>query len=618
MEKNVIDLKSVNELLGCKFYIPSYQRGYRWTEQQMNELLNDLWTFKQRVSRGEVANGKEFYCLQPIVVKNRKKDTELLRDGEWEVIDGQQRLTSILILLSCVPEILKILKKEPFGIKFETRHDSESFLKQIDISQIDANIDYNHICRAYKVVEKWLEGKDGSEVVSFISDVLTKPTDEENRGNNVRFIWYEIKDETINTKEVFQRLNIGKIPLTNSELIKALFLSNNNKEDNKIFQLRQNEIAQEWDRMEYAFQDDRFWLFLNEQTEEKKGTRIDFIFDLLVNKTDEQKKNDKYRNFSFLKFQDLYLKNKDSNDYWNSLNIFDLHDAWKKVRQDFQILQDWYHNEELYHYVGFLICCGTKVSAILDIYKRSHGATSFKTNLREEIKRKLPQIQLREMNYRIRGVREVLLLFNIESILNQYNELKIEYKNDLNTMHANRFPFGLYKVEKWDIEHVHSQTENDLTSKEDQKKWLQYALLESVIKEELGGEIEKNIQNIDSLKFDSFQNIQNKIIKLVGEDSENEEKDNIANLTLLDARTNRAYKNALFPTKRNIIISKDKAGTFIPICTKNLFLKYYTTTPQKSDRWTADDMSEYFDAIQKTLEYYYPYPIKENEYNGEQ
>lgn len=617
MMNNLINLKSVNELLGCKFYIPSYQRGYRWTEQQMNELLNDLWTFKQRVSRGEVANGKEFYCLQPIVVKNRKKDTELIRDGEWEVIDGQQRLTSILILLSCVPEILKILKKEPFGIRFETRHDSESFLQNIELSKENDNIDYYHICKAYNVVKEWLESKDGSEVVSFISDILTKPTDEENRGNNVRFIWYEIKDETINTKEVFQRLNIGKIPLTNSELIKALFLSNNNKEDNTIFQLRQNEIAQEWDRMEYAFQDDRFWFFLNEQSEEKKGTRIDFIFDLLVNKTDEQKKNDQYRNFSFLKFQYLYLKNKDSNDYWSSLNIFDLHDAWKKVRQNFQILQDWYHNEELYHYVGFLVCCGAKINSILNIYKKSKGHFDFKSRLRLEIKNKLPNIKLREMNYSSSGVKETLLLFNIESILNQYNELKIEYKNDLTSMTINRFPFGLYKAEKWDIEHVHSQTDNELNSKEEQKKWLQYALLESVIKEELGAEIENIIKNIDNIKFDNFLSLKNKIIKLVGEDSENEEKDNIANLTLLDAKTNRAYKNALFPTKRNIIISKDKAGTFIPICTKNLFLKYYTRTPQKSDRWTADDMNEYLDAIQNTLEYYYPQPIRDNEHNGE-
>lgn len=614
MRNNLINLKSVNDLLGCKFYILSYQRGYRWTELQMTELLNDLWNFKKRVSKGDTCNIDEFYCLQPIVVKERSgNDVEDIKQGEWEVIDGQQRLTSILILLSCVSEILRILKKEPYSIKYETRHDSESFLQNIDISMINDNIDYNHICRAYDVVEEWLKDKDGSEVVSFIADVLTKPTDQEGHGKNVRVIWYEIRDTSINPKEVFQRLNIGKIPLTNSELIKALFLSNTNSNNNDaIFKLRQNEIAQEWDRMEIAFQNDKFWYFLNEQAEENKTTRIDYIFDLITNKTVEQKKNEKYKNFSFLKFQNLYQRGDNKDEYWNSIGVSDLGDAWRKTRQYFQLLQDWYSNEELYHYIGFLICSGAKINSILSIYQNSTGNSNFKNSLKAEIKNRLLHTQLREINYDSPGVRDVLLLFNIETIVKQYNKLKEEYGDDLNSMPVNRFPFGLYKIEKWDIEHVHSQTDNELTSKSDQKEWLDYALLEDNIKNELGPEIERYIRNIENEKSDKFRAIREKIIKLIGEDSENEDKDSISNLALLDAKTNRAYKNALFSTKRRKILVKDKAGTFIPICTKNLFLKYYTQTPQRGDRWASEDMREYLDAIQDTLQYYYPKPIEDS------
>lgn len=46
MTENKIELKSVNELLGMKFFVPSYQRGYRWTERQVKDLLDDLNEFK--------------------------------------------------------------------------------------------------------------------------------------------------------------------------------------------------------------------------------------------------------------------------------------------------------------------------------------------------------------------------------------------------------------------------------------------------------------------------------------------------------------------------------------------------------------------------------------------
>ena len=45
MAENKIELRAVNELLGMKFYIPNYQRGYRWTEQQVKDLLNDINEF---------------------------------------------------------------------------------------------------------------------------------------------------------------------------------------------------------------------------------------------------------------------------------------------------------------------------------------------------------------------------------------------------------------------------------------------------------------------------------------------------------------------------------------------------------------------------------------------
>ena len=68
-----------------KFRIPSYQRGYRWSDQEVSDLLDDLCTFVNTVEKG-------VYFLQPLVVRPL--------NGEWEVLDGQQRLTTMLLVLN--------------------------------------------------------------------------------------------------------------------------------------------------------------------------------------------------------------------------------------------------------------------------------------------------------------------------------------------------------------------------------------------------------------------------------------------------------------------------------------------------------------------------------------
>lgn len=60
-----INLKSIYELLGLNFFIPSYQRGFRWTEQQVKDLLEDILNFTRNSH-----DTCEFYCLQPAVVKS--------------------------------------------------------------------------------------------------------------------------------------------------------------------------------------------------------------------------------------------------------------------------------------------------------------------------------------------------------------------------------------------------------------------------------------------------------------------------------------------------------------------------------------------------------------------
>lgn len=102
MAENKIELRSVNELLGMKFYIPSYQRGYRWTEQQVKDLLNDINEFKPEKNKD--TNEETWYCLQPLVVRRMdENDSRLEKENDridwYEVIDGQQRLTTIFLTI---------------------------------------------------------------------------------------------------------------------------------------------------------------------------------------------------------------------------------------------------------------------------------------------------------------------------------------------------------------------------------------------------------------------------------------------------------------------------------------------------------------------------------------
>lgn len=73
----VLEPKLVGDISG-QYFVPSYQRGYRWGREEVERLLDDIYT-----------NGDKNYCLQPIVVRRRN-------DGSYELIDGQQRLTSLL------------------------------------------------------------------------------------------------------------------------------------------------------------------------------------------------------------------------------------------------------------------------------------------------------------------------------------------------------------------------------------------------------------------------------------------------------------------------------------------------------------------------------------------
>jgi hypothetical protein len=558
MTENKIELKPISELLKMKFFIPSYQRGYRWTTQQVKDLLEDIFNFTPK--------DDEWYCLQPLVVKQKGDDV-------WEVIDGQQRLTTIFLIIHYFNEMWVGKQKidEP-TINYQTRVGSYEFLKGISVGDDgivksnDTNIDFWHISTAYETIHDWVKEKGYFDNNNFQSKFKEK----------TKVIWYETSES--DAVRIFTRINMGKIPLTNAELIKALFLNSSNfktvnENSDERIRLKQLEIASEWDSIEYSLHDDEFWWFINKDKNEK-DTRIEFLFELIVgdHATDE-----------FYTFRKYYKKFKTKKEK-------EIENNWKEIKRHFQTLQDWYNSRDLYHKIGFLVTTGERIKTLIE--ESHHNEKSkFVKLIDQKIANQLKGIQLSKIVY-ISGsttIKHLLLLHNIQTMLN-------------NSKENSRFPFNRYKKETWDIEHIHAIATEMPKNTEQKEDWLKYAkeLLESIKPE---SEEKKELTNrCSAYDENEFENIYQEVSAFVGES----DVDNLSNLVLLDASTNRGYKNEFFSFKRKTIIEKEKEGTFVPICTKNVFMKYYSDKIDQMTFWGEGDRNSYIANIKEVLKKYLP------------
>lgn len=640
---NTLELKSIAELQDMAFYIPAYQRGYRWTQQQVKDLLKDILEFSGKKGNASI------YCLQPLVIVKRLSDEDsvmkrmheakdlnevrhLLKE-QWEVVDGQQRLTTIRL-------ILEVLQQPHFyDIEYETRKNSASFLdgimNGIPDSNVKENIDYYYIKQAVNYTNNWLKGKD----IDRFRNVLL---------HQVKFIWYETQEN--NPKEVFTRLNIGKISLTNAELIKALLLNKSNfpNDDYSTVRLRQQEIAMEWDVIEYTLQSNEFWLFLNEPGNER-STRIDFIFDMICQedmlhcKDDQEiQMNGDLKTFRY--FNHYFETQKQKEEAIQTI--------WEKVKEIFQTLQEWFDDKELYHYIGFLICIGKSVNRIYRQWTRYATKSAFRENylmkaIKESIRYKDIENTVYEVDAEVpqefkggvkQNCRPILLLHNLQTVINQNNVLAENKKYREGVFY--KFPFHLYKSEDWDVEHIDSNTENKLNDIQSQREWLLNAYFG--LQGEAFKEIRKNIKDFfekftgknyeqsedpdkQKARNERFEELRSSIDDINGNIRLSQiEKNKIWNFALLDSSTNRSYGNAIFPAKRRVIIGKDQGkrffpptvdengaiveckvqegqSSFIPPCTKSVFLKYYNAASSDFNTWNKEDAIAYMNNIKDTL-----------------
>lgn len=473
------------------------------------------------------------------------------KETAWEVIDGQQRLTTIYLLLQYLGE------NNFYSIEYTVRKGSEGFLKQIDFSKQNDNIDYYHICQTLYTIKEWFYGKEKER---FKSTLLKK----------VKFIWYESTE--VKPINVFTRLNIGKIGLTNSELIKALILNSSNFDSNNQYdiRIRQQEISLQWDNIENKFEDDQFWLFLHKK-DEKFEMRIDWLFNIIcekdlfnLNLSDNElgkKEKDKYRTFRY-----FYHKFRQKNSNQSTT----ITDVWSEIMKLFNCFNEWYNDVLLFHYIGYLVELGDQVEVLYCQWENSKVRNDFLENnvipaIRKKLRYGLDQHYEGETAENRAepaksGCKPTLLLYNIQTIINE--NLRYENASKYQIGVFRKFPFHLYKTEKWDVEHIDSHKQNNLEDEKDKNDYLLSSMID--IKDK------KTINSIvDYLKAPStektriFEELLEKIEPInktsVTSIRLNEhEKDMIWNFALLDQGTNRSYKNAIFPAKRRTIIGKNQ------------------------------------------------------------
>ena len=644
---NNIKQYAIGEILdGRYFYIPAYQRGYRWTEKQVGDLLRDLLCFAN-----DSKSDEDFYCLQPIIacpITEEKKlkelfksvyDKNLLEKGVWEIIDGQQRLTTIFLLYKYLiakkgwnAETLKEEEdgKELYHIFYATREDSATFLESLNLDIVKdgddfkSNIDFYHMASAFKLIDSWIknEGKEINQRYKLGGSLETVRSSffallngmRDTKSGSVQVLWYELSENRSQSSiKEFQKINTGKIRLTDAELIKGLFLLNRNFEQSSKY-IRQSTLAIEWEFIENTLHANNFWYFL-----QKKGTdmpnRIDLLFSLIY-------KIHKIKDFEEERFSDI-LKEADNDilDTRKSVifryycNMFEgkqgeelqiaVAEAWKEVMTLFRTLDDWFYTPATYNYIGLLSQCGEDITRLIYYYDHMpENATQedFIDYLKDRIKFYLRSIKRDEEGKIVTSYKErkniyrILLTLNIH-ILNVQNS-KLKSESDIY-----KFPFDVLNAQDWDIEHIDSFHTNALKKDELKREWIETA--RSDRKDFLSVQEQQEIdQKLENKEYDTVIDL---LKKNAGETEMDEEiKNSIGNLTLLDAETNRSYGNSLFCTKRRIIIDRIKQGVFIPAATQYIFSKFYDDKGTNRSIWAEEDMESYHKYIICMLNEYLP------------
>lgn len=636
------EMKSIKELDGFQFEIPVYQRGFRWTRQQVKELIDDLYEFSD--------SSQSVYCLQNVTVCRKNvspinPSEESIEDEclNYEVIDGQQRLTALWILIMAYIEYKKEIahiQSNQFGLDdlhmpvYILKHDQKEsltdYVKTItdEVTKKTEPTKIKTIVHNNKDIDSALINDAFEFVFSYPNayDKLNRIFGDkfENDSKKICLLWNEIglnngnsEGQTKYAIERFSNINAGKIPLTESELVKAYFIDS--LPENKIA-----EFSLQWEEMERGLSNDEFWSFISSGRYEE--TRMDFLFRVFI--YNKNKKTDLTGQHTLSRKISEILK-----------NCIDTQAEWTNIVQIYNTLFDWFNDYYFYHMIGLIVSVEEEDSSTIvkDIYSEytRKDKDEFKDYLVERIRKekcyKIPfdikqgdwnvskpeDILLngsddQEISYirRKELVKPILLLFNISLLINAYN---------INTDNASeRFPFTIYKSTKnpIEIEHINprhlegKKADKTEYTASDKKDWAKNTV--EIIEDETEY---NNLRNeIETANWEKRNQTLIERIEVAAR------LHDLSNLTLVDKNLNIRYGDNFFIEKRKQILAARfgnpiektekenddlyyKQSVIFP-GTMWVFMRQYTTGSsdnESTDRWNATDRDAYISCIQKSI-----------------
>ena len=607
----ILESRPISGFKDLIFRIPSYQRGYRWEPQQVIQLLDDL--------AGNPANTS--YYLQPIVVAPAPSE----EDYDYDIIDGQQRLTTLYLLLQALTDAksmdatqlaglsfeeiirttslvspLQSIDVEPdFTITYNTRVSSKDFLQDIrTIDEKDVRIvdspDHLYMWHAYNIIKNWMKESGNQSNVIHIAGIIKQW---------VKVIWYELPDSIQDWKK-FTDLNIGKIPLTNSELIKALFLRSSNfssENEKQSEEYDKQTLVAQWDQIERELSDQEFWGFLTREDISSYPTKIDLIFDLISGKY-LKKSND--RLFTFNYFVEWFANHPSvtGKDKWNEIFI------------QYQRLRDWYKDTSIYHLLGYLVAVDFPQNVLPKIFRYAHPVHRESSRKVDELYRSNDRIinLLNQLVKRSLRIPQTGKFEGVESFEDLRYNCAADPDNTMDNAHHSmmkryltlyniriteeagqnlRYPFFMHNSVSggWSLEHIHAQHSEILNKYDDWKDWIENhkeslkRLSKSIeFRDDVDILLKADIKNlIDKMSGFNKNDNRDRFNALATEHREIMERmpeakglyqDEMANMALLGKDDNASLNNSTFDVKRQKIMHMIGAN-YVPIATERVFLK---------------------------------------------
>lgn len=581
VERKIFDIFTDETGKKYKFVIPSYQRGYRWTETQLSQLLDDLLKFKK-----DKENRDKIYCLQPVIVR---KISETESTIDYEVVDGQQRLTSIRLILAHI-------QPNNVGQLYQLYYERTK-------SEKPSGIDAWYIVRADKTISEWFVKNSKNEKESLCDEfpALLK--------NRVSIIWQEMEDDSTDAAlERFSKINGSKIPLSSSELVKGMILNNKNY-PNGLGEQRYR--AGVWDEFTRTLNEPDFSSFIGARNH--RDVAPDYIVELQYEMAGNPAAH-KPEIVSAYFEKSLLTEPSDA----SAETLFD------NLLEHFRSFQDWYADPTLYNLIGYLFTQGkASVKDIEEEYKgssREEFIKSLKKQVYEDISKYVDNMLMTPLNKAI--LSEDLIN---ESILGK----SLNYENNNQALQKILMVFCLLAANKekqryafspeggWSLEHIFAQ---NMKFKKGDTKWLMDRTKQ--IDEAVSNTNDPNRkQDLEKLKNDIMNCDDTSkeeelsalcqrfidLIELFDWDEKKCSKHCIGNLALLGKNLNSALQNPPFCEKRKKLFEKNASypGAF-PIATKNVFNKSYTTSANPYNNvnlttWTLDDCLAYAETIREEL-----------------